>query len=685
MSRTGAGVGTVVPSRNAATHRGHEHRRSWPAPSWPWAIVLVCAGSLRAVCAADAENEPTRAEELAFRDAVARVAGAVVRLEPIGGSAAALGAGVEAVPGAGPTSGLVIDPAGWIVTTAFGVPPDMRNVVVVRPDGSRRAARAVGRDAARGLVLLRTDPLPDAPVLEVAARRDLAPGHWALGIGRGWTHATPNVSVGIISAVDRAWGRGVQTDAATSPANYGGALVDIRGRVIGVVAPLPADTAGMPAGTELYDAGIGFAVPLEDILAVRSRLEAGETLEPGILGIAYRSRDRINGEPVIGSCRRGAPAAEAGLRVGDRIVAVDGRGVERIADVRHGLGRRFAGDRVPVTVERGGGRHSVEVVLAATLPPWRRAVLGVLPLATEGRGVTVGWVLPESPAAAAGLEPGDVIETATVADDADGSKRVDLEDARTLAGLLAGIEPGVRLGLGRRRGDDLSVVECGSAAAPADPPADVPIAGDIDPAGGFTGTTTVVPLGGAEVESPALAVIPTAERPRGVLVYFGVPHGRAAEAEAEPWRAAAGRHGVAIVIPGSLEPDRWGRGDMAAVERAIAALQARTAIDPSRVAVAGRGVGGGFAWLAAERIATSVRGVAIWDAGLPRQATIRPAEPGAGPWVLLGQGRGDLARQIDDDRRRLEAAGITVGTLPVAGDAPPAELLCSWVALLGLL
>ena len=80
-----------------------------------------------------------------------------------------------------------------------------------------------------------------------------------------------------------------------------------------------------------------------------------------------------------------------------------------------------------------------------------------------------------------------------------------------------------------------------------------------------------------------------------------------------------------------------------------------------------------------------MRGVAAWDSGLPRQASVRPAEPGASPWVLLGQGRGDLARQIEGDRRRLEAAGITVGTLPVNGDALPAEDLCSWVNLLGLL
>lgn len=655
-----------------------------------WAVVLVAlagAAPRTTACRADEptdDPEPTLAEERAFAAAVERVAGAVVRLEPVGGSATTLGGGAEAVPGSGPTSGLVIDPAGWIVTTAFGVPVDTTSVVVVRADGSRAAARAVGRDAARNLVLLRGPAVPEAPALEVAPRAELAAGQWAIGIGRGWTHAAPNVSVGIVSAVNRAWGRGVQTDAATSPANYGGALVDIRGRVIGLVAPLPADTAGMPTGTELYDAGIGFAVPLEDILAVRSRLEAGETLEPGILGIAYRSRDLLNGDPVIGSCRQGSPAAGAGLRAGDRIVAVDGRPVVRIADVRHALGRRFAGDTVAVTVARGEERVDVTITPVASLPPWRRAVVGLVPAATDARGIRVGWVLPGSGAATAGIVAGDVLETAVTGA---GAERVatDLDDARTLAGLLAGLEPGATVSLGRRRGDALETVECVTTAAPGEPPGDAPATIDFDPAAGLSGESTVVALGGADVDNPAVAVLPAGEGPRGVLVYLGAPHGRATEAEAEPWRAAAGRHGVAVVIPGSAEPDRWTRGDIPAIDRALAALKSRTRLDRSRVAFAGRGAGGGFAWMAAERVRAQVRGVAILDTGLPRQATIRPAEPGTGLWVLLGQGRGDLERLVADDRRRLEAAGITVGTLTVQGDAPPTEALANWVTLLGLL
>jgi serine protease Do len=202
-------------------------------------------------------------------------------------------------------------------------------------------------------------------------RGELRPGQWAIAVGRGWDAATPGVAVGIISATDRVWGKAVQTDAAVSPMNYGGPLVDIAGRVIGILAPLPADTAGMNEGTELYDAGIGFAVPLEDVLAVLPRLERGESLAAGVLGIGYRSRDAINGAPVIASVRQGSPAAKAGLKPGDRIVRIDGRAVRRIADARHAIAPRYAGDTITVSVERGDGadRQPIDALPATPKKP----------------------------------------------------------------------------------------------------------------------------------------------------------------------------------------------------------------------------------------------------------------------------------------------------------------------------
>jgi dienelactone hydrolase len=123
------------------------------------------------------------------------------------------------------------------------------------------------------------------------------------------------------------------------------------------------------------------------------------------------------------------------------------------------------------------------------------------------------------------------------------------------------------------------------------------------------------------------------------------------------------------------------------VKRAIASLHARRPIDPARIGFAGSGAGGAFAWLAAERLGSGVGGVALVGSPLPRTATVQPATPNAGRWVLLGPGHDDAAQQrVAVDCLRLERAGHAVGLLSDAdGEGVPADLLCRWATLLGLL
>jgi pimeloyl-ACP methyl ester carboxylesterase len=200
-----------------------------------------------------------------------------------------------------------------------------------------------------------------------------------------------------------------------------------------------------------------------------------------------------------------------------------------------------------------------------------------------------------------------------------------------------------------------------------------------------------VRLEAAEVADPPLAVIPRCAGPIGVLVWCGPPRGKAIDAEASAWKAAAARHGIAVILPGSGEADAWSRGDIATVTRAVASLHARKPLDPTRIAIAGRGAGAAFAWLVAERLGSGVAGVALVDASLPQRAAVVPAAPGAARWILLGPGRDEATqRRVAADRDRLSRSGHAVGLLPAEPAAdeaapPPAELLCRWAALLGLL
>jgi len=663
-----------------------------------------------AMTAAARGAEPTLAEEAAFRAAVDRVAAAVLRIEPL--ALTATEAAPEAAAGRGPSTGFALG-KGRVVTTAFAVPDDVDSAVIVLPDGGRRAATVRGRDASRGLVLLAVEDLPEAPPVEPVARADLRPGQWAIAVGRGWDAAQPGVAVGVVSATDRVWGKAVQTDAAVSPMNYGGPLVDIAGRVIGILAPLPADTAGMTEGTELYDAGIGFAVPLEDVLAILPRLERGGSLVPGVLGIGYRSRDAINGPPVIASVRQGSPAAKAGLRPGDRLVRIGDREVRRIADARHAIAPRYAGDAISVTVERGGGKDrqtiEAEATLIEELPAWRQARIGVIVASAPdertaavanpgeqpdqaggeaGGGLEVSWLLPGAAAEKQGLQVGDRLTVVSA-----GGTETRLDGREALAGALAGVEPGdsVTLSFTRAGAEStltLTTLELAGDVPPAGPPQP---AGDADPLAGPVDAVEVTRLEAAEVSDPPLAVIPRIAGPIGVLVWCGPPRGKVAEAEAAAWKAAATRHGIAVILPGSGAADTWSRGDIATVTRALASLHARKPLDPTRIAIAGRGAGAAFAWLVAERLGSGVGGVALIDAALPRRATVMPAAPAAARWILLGPGSdAETRRRVEADRERLVKAGHPAGILPSEPDAgetalPPAELLCRWVSVLGLL
>lgn len=670
--------------------------------------------------AADETDDVGLQEEEVFRAAAAAVAPAVVRVEVAGVSEVGLGGPAEASPASGPSSGLVVGAEGWVVATSFAVPKDASQAVVTLPGGVRLVARVTGRDLARGLVLLKVDlpeGTPPLPVVEAVPRDALSVGQGTLVLGRAWSASEPSVGVGILSATNRAWGRAVQTDASVSPANYGGPLVDLEGRVIGVLAPLPAETAGMMAGTELYDSGIGFAVPLEDILRVLPRLQSGETLSPGVIGIGYASRDPFTAPPVVATCRADSPAGRAGLRVGDRIVGAGGQVVSRVAELKHAIAPLYAGDAIDLVVERGeaGERVAVRVELVATLPPWRRPVLGLVPRRVgpdaaanpdpekpaEGDrgkpGVTVAWTWPDGPAARAGIEPGDRIVSVRQQAVEGGAEPapLDVSAPAILGGFLSGLDAGAVVDVAFERGGEAKSLAVPLAVQPTAVPIGVPTT-EVDPA-----TTAVERLGAAEIVRPAWAVLPaaTAQSPLGVLVYCGQPAGgsggkpsraaevdEAAKREAERWRGAATRYGVAVVLPQSSDPQRWGREDIATLARTLDGLRLRRAIDPSRIAFAGSGPGGAFAWLAAEALGPAVRGVALLDATLPRQATISPTEPGRSRSVLFGSLPGAPVNRIDDDRRRLEAAGYPVGLLPdLAGDGLPTETLCSWVEALGVL
>ena len=254
------------------------------------------------------------------------------------------------------------------------------------------------------LTLLKVDAT-GLPVPTPAPKKQLRVGQTVLALGRTWTgvEASPSMSVGIVSALERIWGKAVQTDAKVSPVNYGGPLIDLEGRVVGVLVPASPRGQDETAGVEWYDAGIGFAVPLEDINAILAKLQLGKDLKRGILGVSLESEDLMGGPPVVAIVAPDSTAIRAGIKAGDVIIEIDGKPVLRQAHMMHLLGGKYENDQIALKVRRGKEEltfpkltlaasawsrfvsPSSEFCRCATIPNWVKKFVKSLPKAPPTR------------------------------------------------------------------------------------------------------------------------------------------------------------------------------------------------------------------------------------------------------------------------------------------------------------
>jgi serine protease Do len=259
----------------------------------------------------------------------------------------------------GPTTGVIVSPDGHIVTSAWNFESRPTVVTVTTGDGKTTAAKLLGIDRASGLALLKIerDGLAPATFLDPEG---VSVGAWAFAVGRAIDRA-PDVKYGIISAKNRIEGNAIQTDAATSPSNYGGPLVDLEGRVYGIIVPLGAQ--GEDTNPNWYDSGIGFVAPIRDPKELIRRLGKEDTeLLPAFLGVTT-DQDRPGPGALVSEVVPDTAAAKAGLRKGDVVLAVDGVAVPHAFGLRFEIGRRRAGDKVKLKVARDGQEIEIEAEL----------------------------------------------------------------------------------------------------------------------------------------------------------------------------------------------------------------------------------------------------------------------------------------------------------------------------------
>lgn len=596
----------AVPAANSAGPR----RRAHPLMRISLAAALALWWLSTAPRHGRAQADLELLEEQAIQAAAERVAPSVVSIETVGGLER-LG---PLLLGTGPTTGLIVSSDGYIVSSAFNFVSKPASILVLLADGTRLPARLVATDHNRMLVLLKVETQQPLPTAEAVPEGEIQVGQWAIAMGRTFERGQPNISVGIVSATQRIWGKAVQTDAKVSPANYGGPLVDIRGRVLGVLVPLSPTHSGEMAGVEWYDSGIGFAVPLSQVLEVVPRLQQGQDLYPGVMGISLSTERLHSSPPVIAACVPNSPAYKAGLRPGDRIIEVDGRPIERQVQLLNEVHRRYAGDLLKLVALRGEERHEFQVELVREIAPYQRPFLGVLPRRVArdaASGVAIRYVYPDSPAAGAGLQPGDrlvLFEGQPVA------------DADELALRLSSFEVGSRVRLAVERGTNVLQLELLLAAEPDAIPPELPPARDALPPPAERPDLGAITLKIPEFQQDCLLLVPDNYDPRfryGIVVWLHGPGGFQEEALLARWQRACAQQDLILAAPRALDPAQWGRADLEFVRKVLDELHKRYPVDPQRVAVHGHETGGAMAFVLAFNLRDIVRAVAAVDAPLP--------------------------------------------------------------------
>jgi len=334
----------------------------------------------------------------------------------------------------GQGTGVIVGADGTIATNNHVVEGAARLLVKLQ-DGRELRAELVGTDPDTDLAILKVDE-HDLPAVELGDSDALEPGDWVMAVGNpfGLDHS---VTVGVVSAIGRSnvgvttYEDFIQTDAAINPGNSGGPLVDLDGRVIGINTAIRSSAGGSD--------GIGFAIPSSTLKSVLPHLVADGRVTRGWLGLSIQDLTPALADSFGAKERTGAlvaqvvedtPAAEAGLRVGDIVVALDRKPIHRASELSQSVARLAPDTKVELEVVREGKPLTLTVMLAERpgdltkdarpeaapehAPARWGLELGRLPaeLARQfdvEQGALVRRVEPGSAAEDAGLRAGDVI------------------------------------------------------------------------------------------------------------------------------------------------------------------------------------------------------------------------------------------------------------------------------------
>jgi serine protease Do len=336
-------------------------------------------------------------------------------------------------------SGVIVTKDGYILTNNHVV-DGADEVKVALEDGREFTAKVVGRDPKSDVAVVKVDA-NDLPAIQVADSEKVEVGDIVLAVGNPFDIGQ-TVTTGIVSATGRGGTIGldyedfIQTDAAINPGNSGGALVDAEGRLIGINTAIMSRSGG--------NQGIGFAIPsnlAKDVMTslVRdgkvTRGYAGMWIQNVTPALAKEFKLKEHTGALVSDVAPKSPAEKAGLQNGDVVVEFNGKPVTDSRHLKLAVARTQPGDTVPLKIVRDGETKTLNLKVKELPNSEETAKNSHTPDADDNgtlNGVTVGDldqqtrrqfnlpgnvsgvvvtdVAPDSPAAEAGIKPGDVIQ-----------------------------------------------------------------------------------------------------------------------------------------------------------------------------------------------------------------------------------------------------------------------------------
>jgi serine protease Do len=323
-------------------------------------------------------------------------------------------------PRQGMGSGFIVDADGTVLTNAHVV-EGADEVRVRLIDRREFKGKVVGADKATDIAVVKIEA-KGLPVVKLGDPAQVKVGEWVLAIGSPFGFEN-TVTAGIVSATSRSLPDGtyvpfIQTDAAVNPGNSGGPLFNLKGEVIGINSQIYSRTGGFQ--------GIAFAVPIDVASNVKQQLLAHGSVQRGRLGVSIQEvsqslaqsfgLDRPRGA-LVAQVEKGSPAEKAGIKPGDVLLGVNGKTVERSAEVPPLVAAVKPGTKATLDVWRDGKKQALAVTVgeleadktAAAKPKGESAETGKLGLAV--RLSAEGLVVENASGAAAraGIRTGDVV------------------------------------------------------------------------------------------------------------------------------------------------------------------------------------------------------------------------------------------------------------------------------------